>query len=908
MSKVRVYEVAKELGVSNRDLVALFQSLGFSGVRNHMSAVEAEDVERVKRKLERQRTPEAREERIRPTVVKRRGRAVAPAPAAPAKAGEPAVVEAMAAAVREKAEPVAVPPPPAPEPEPVRPQAPRAPEPPLAAEALMLPEAEPSRPAALPAEAPGVEPAPPPAGPAELAFESQAEREHTEEPAASPAQQAQPAPDLAVPPAPLAAAGEASAADLMDGADAALAGADAGARRAAPHRTGIEVWEGRPGVPMPQRLRPAIPPTARRTTYDPRAGVAGARPTVGYAGRTLPGRPMRPGFRRAGLGGTHQRKGPAAVSTKEMSTRKMVIKIEGETSLQNLAAKMSLKATDVLMKLIGMGVAGVNINSTLDSDTANLLASEFGWTIADVSVDEQSSLDAAIEAEGEELGEMALRPPIVTVMGHVDHGKTTLLDTIRNASVAASEAGGITQHIGAYRVDTAKGPITFLDTPGHEAFTAMRARGAEVTDIVVLVVAADDGVMPQTREAINHARSAGVPIIVAVNKIDKPGVDPDRIVRDLSAEGLAPEDWGGETIFCRVSALRGEGVERLLEMILLQAEMLELGAHPARRARGVVIESLLDRGRGPVARVVVQDGTLTAGEVVLAGAAYGKVRAMTDEKGRKLREAGPSTPVEVLGLNEVPSAGDPFYAVKNIRAAETIASDRKKKVSKSLLPQDSRVSLEALTSKLAEGQQLELKVIIKADVQGSVEALEQALTKLSTEKVKLTVVHTGVGGVTESDVNLAVASKAIIIGFGVRPAGKAKKCAEDDGVEIRLYEIIYEVIDDVRAAMEGLLPATRLESVLGRAEVRQTFRIAKVGLVAGCMVATGLIRRSAQARLIRDDVVIWTGRLASLRRFKDDAKEVREDQECGLSLEGYSDVKEKDVLESFEVQEVKATL
>jgi translation initiation factor IF-2 len=598
------------------------------------------------------------------------------------------------------------------------------------------------------------------------------------------------------------------------------------------------------------------------------------------------------------------------VSTKEMSAHKMVVKIEGETSLQNLAGKMSLKATDVLMRLLSMGMTGVNINSTLDLDTAKLLANEFNWSVEDVSIDEESSLEAAMsmEADGEELGEAVIRPPIVTVMGHVDHGKTTLLDHIRKTQVAAGEAGGITQHIGAYRVDTGKGTIAFLDTPGHAAFTAMRARGATVTDLVVLIVAADDGVMPQTKEAIDHAKSAKVPILVAVNKIDKPGVDPEKIMRDLAAEGLQPEDWGGDTIFCRISAKTGEGVDNLLDMLALQAEMLELKAYPQRRASGVVVEALLDRGRGPVARVLVQDGTLRRGDVLLAGAAYGKIRAMMDEKGRQLAEAGPATPVEVLGLNAVPAAGDPVHAVKDPKAAESIASERRTRINKNTAVQDTRVSLEALTNRLSEEEAFELNVIIKADVQGSVEALQQALTKLSTDRVKLSVVLTGVGGITENDVNLATAGKAIIIGFNVRPAGKAKKAAEGEGVEIRLYDVIYECIDDVRRAMEGLLPAKEVEKDLGRAEVREVFRITKVGAVAGCMVIDGLMRRGTEARLVRDDVVVWTGKLGSVRRFKDDVREVKEGFECGLTLEGYGDLKQGDIIECFEIEQVKATL
>jgi translation initiation factor IF-2 len=655
------------------------------------------------------------------------------------------------------------------------------------------------------------------------------------------------------------------------------------------------------------------PPPARRTTYDPRAAAAPARPgapSFGPAGRQMNQR-GRPGFRpRPGQGGAGpMSRKPASVSTQEMASHKKVIKIEEQVSLQQLAVKMSVKSTDVLMRLLSMGMTGVNINSTLDADTAKILASEFGWAVEDVAVSEADTLTAAMGVDAEaSTTEHEMRPPIVTVMGHVDHGKTSLLDRIRKATVAEGEAGGITQHVGAYRVETPRGTVAFLDTPGHEAFTAMRARGASLTDIVVLVVAADDGVMPQTREAIAHAQAAKVPIIVAINKIDKPGADPEKITRELSSLGLQPEEWGGETIFVHVSAKTGQNIDHLLESILLQAEVLELKANPKRRASGTVIEALLDRGRGPVARVMVQDGTLRTGDILLAGGAWGKVRAMTDELGRAVGEAGPATPVEVLGLNEVPSAGDPVHAVKDAKTAEEIAETRRKKTSKTLIPQDSRVSLEALTTRLSEADQLELKLIVKGDVQGSVEAVGHALAKLTTQKVKVTLVHAGVGGITEGDVNLAVASKAVIVGFNVRPTGKAASLAESEGVEVRLYNIIYNAVDDIRSAMEGLLPATKVEKTLGRAEVRQVFRVQKVGVVAGCMVSSGLMRRTAEARLVRDNVVVWTGRLSGLRRFKDDVKEVAEGFECGISVEGYQDIKEGDVIESFEIEEVKTKL
>jgi translation initiation factor IF-2 len=654
------------------------------------------------------------------------------------------------------------------------------------------------------------------------------------------------------------------------------------------------------------------PPAARRSVYDPRAAAPPARPGSNFG----PARSGQQGGSRGGPrtfrprtpGGGPMNRKPAMVSTQEMASHKKVIKIEEQVSLQQLAGKMSLKSTDVLMRLLSMGMTGVNINSTLDADTAKILASEFGWSVEDVAVSETDAISAAMGADAEVDTEFENRPPIVTVMGHVDHGKTSLLDRIRKAAVAEGEAGGITQHVGAYRVETPRGTVAFLDTPGHEAFTAMRARGASLTDIVILVVAADDGVMPQTKEAIAHAQAAKVPIIVAVNKIDKPGADADKIKRDLASLGLQPEEWGGETMFSHVSAKTGEGIDQLLEVVLLQAEVLELKANSKKRASGTVIEALLDRGRGPVARVMVQDGTLHTGDILLAGSAWGKVRAMTDELGRAVAEAGPATPVEVLGLNEVPSAGDPVHAVKDAKTAEEIAETRRKKASKTLIPQDSRVSLEALTTRLSEADQLELKLIIKGDVQGSVEAVGHALAKLTTQKVKVTVVHAAVGAITEGDVNLAVASKAIIVGFNVRPAGKSAALAESEGVEIRLYNIIYNAVDDIRSAMEGLLPATKVEKILGRAEVRQTFRIAKAGAIAGCMVQSGVMKRTSDARLLRDNVVVWTGKLSGLRRFKDDVKEVAEGFECGISLENYGDAKENDIIECFEIEEIKTKL
>jgi translation initiation factor IF-2 len=568
---------------------------------------------------------------------------------------------------------------------------------------------------------------------------------------------------------------------------------------------------------------------------------------------------------------------------------------------------MGLKATDVLLKLIALGMPGVNINATLDAGTAEIIAAELGWTVKDISISEKMAVEQARSAAPVEAAEMLPRPPIITVMGHVDHGKTSLLDRIRSASVAAGEAGGITQHIGAYRARTSRGTITFLDTPGHEAFTQMRARGAQVTDIVVLVVAADDGVMQQTREAIAHAKSAKVPVVVAINKMDKPGADPDRVRRDLAELGLVPEAWAGDTIFCEVSAKTGQGVDQLLEMLALQAEVLELRANPKRPAVGTVIEALLDRGRGPVARVLITDGTLRAGDPILAGSAWGKVRAMADERGHSIAVAGPGAPVELFGLSDVPHAGELLHAVDDARQAQQIAESRKAKMARNG-PLGARLSLEDLTARIAESGRHELRLLVKADVRGSIEALTGALAKLSTEKVKIAIVHAGVGGISEGDVNLAIASKAIVVGFNTRPTANAVALAEAGGVQIRRYDVIYDLVDDMKKAMAGLLEPQLVEKALGKAEVRQVFRISHVGRIAGCMVTEGLVKRSAKARLVRDSAQVWDGKIASLRRFKEDVGQADRGMECGVLLEGYSDVKPGDVIECYMIEQVAATL
>ncbi len=574
-------------------------------------------------------------------------------------------------------------------------------------------------------------------------------------------------------------------------------------------------------------------------------------------------------------------------------------------SVADLAHKMSVKASEVIKQMMKLGQM-VTINQQLDQETAMILVEEMGHKAFAAKLDDP---DAFLEEEHEDQAAEALpRAPVVTVMGHVDHGKTSLLDYIRTTRVASGEAGGITQHIGAYHVTTPRGMITFLDTPGHEAFTAMRARGAKATDLVILVVAADDGVMPQTKEAIHHAKAAGVPIVVAINKIDKPGANPDRVRQELVAEEVVPEEYGGDSPFVPVSAKVGTGIDELLEQVLLQAEVLELKAPTASMAKGLVIEARLDKGRGPVATVLVQSGTLKRGDVVLAGSSYGRVRAMLDENGKNATEAGPSIPVEIQGLTEVPGAGDEFMVLSDERRAREIATFRQGKYRDVKLAKQQAAKLENMFENMGQGDVQTLGLIIKADVQGSQEALAASLLKLSTPEVKVQIVHAAVGGISESDVNLSIASKAVIIGFNTRADAGARKLAEHNGVDIRYYNIIYDAVDDVKAAMGGMLAPEQREEVIGSAEIRQVFVASKIGTIAGCMVTNGVVRRSARLRLLRENVVIYTGELEGLKRFKDDVKEVREGFECGLNIKGYNDIKEGDVLEFFEIKEVARTL
>ena len=586
---------------------------------------------------------------------------------------------------------------------------------------------------------------------------------------------------------------------------------------------------------------------------------------------------------------------------KRNSEETQIIEIGNSITVKELAEKLNKPTNDVIRTLIFKGVMA-GINQEIDFETAEKVCAEY-----EVLVEKQEEIQEleVVEVEEDDEENLKKRPPIVTVMGHVDHGKTSLLDCIRKAKVTDTEAGGITQHIGAYTITLNGEEITFLDTPGHEAFTAMRARGAQITDVVILVVAADDGIMPQTKEAIDHCKAAGVPIVVAINKIDKPGANIDRVKQELAEHGLLSEDWGGDTICVEVSAKQNLNIDKLLEMVLLSAEMLELKANENRRARGTVIEAKLDKGRGAVASLLVQNGTLRVGDSILVGSTYGRIRAMFDDTGKNIKSAGPSIPVEVLGLSEVPEAGDRFNQVKDEKTARNMAEARKEKLKEQSLLANHRVSLEDLYNQIKEGKVKELAIIVKADVQGSVEAIKQSLEKLSTDDIKVRVIHGGVGAITETDITLANASNAIVIGFNVRPDNNASFQADRDGVDVKTYRIIYDAIDDVKSAMIGMLEPEYRELVLGSAEIRSIYKISNIGTIAGCYVLSGKLQRNSEARVIRDGIVIFESRLSSLKRFKDDAKEVNAGYECGLTIDKFNNIKEGDIIECFMMEAIK---
>jgi len=909
-AKQRVYEIAKDLGVEFADILLKARALGVESAKNKMSALEPQDVDRIRRAFDRERQETLIEERVGSTVIRRRSRSGA-APA-PRQATAVPAVAARVATVPEVQVERPVPPPPL-----VEARQERAPTPPP--QPIVVEGREERAPTP-----------PPPVLVVEVKPEPVEERAPTPPPPVVEVRAKEEGPAIEAPKveAPKVEAPRVEPPKVVQPIKAE------GPRPEAPRAGGprIEVVAPTatpPGGPAGEKKKEELPLglTGRRIELPPRYQIENrdkpqglvtrremqqrtARPGMG--GRPGGG-PPGPGGQRPGYGGMAQKRGlPPGKKAKQTqittpAQHKRVIKMEETIAVSDLAQRLGVKATEVLKKLWSLGMMQTTINSSIDLDAATLVAQEFGYEIESIAFKETDVLAEAPDAAED----LQKRAAVVTIMGHVDHGKTTLLDAIRDANVAAGESGGITQHIGAYKVSTPAGDVVFLDTPGHEAFTAMRARGAQATDIVVLVVAADDGVMPQTEEALAHAKDAKVPIVVAVNKIDKQGANPDRVMNELSQRGLVPEAWGGDTMFVPVSGLKRQGVDTLLENLALQADVLELKANPKKAAKGIVIEARLDRNRGPMATVLIQDGTLRVGDLIVVGEVSGKVRAMLDDKGRQLSEAGPSTPVELLGLDGVPEAGDTLRSVADEKTAKSLAEHRQEITrSKKVGPSGGspKVSLENLLERIQDGGVKELKVVLKADVQGSAGALKDALTKLSTEEVRVNVIQVGVGGITETDVNLAKAGGAVIIGFHVRPAGKASQLAEREGVDIKLYDIIYEALEDVKKGMAGMLAPVEREKPVGQAEVTATFKMPKIGTIAGVKVNDGKLTRQAQIRLVRNAIEIWKGRLGSLKRFKDDVREVSQGYECGLTLDGYEDLQIGDVIEAFEIEQVAAQL
>ncbi len=904
MGKVRVYELAKQMGLENKELLTRLADAGVEAA-SHASSLSDEDIKKFEA---HQQTPHEKVEEavIKPGLIRRRRTVVKAEPEseavsepeskADASADEP---PAAAAPVREEEQKAEAP---KPEESPVTPAAP---------------------PAAATRETEDTPVAPPKA---ETKKTAGAEPVAEKKPSSA---------DAGVPAAKEPKAEAAAPVEEATGDRAKILGrVELPTQRSTAQRR--EQSQGRPARPTSRPSRPdqgtqtpggkprvrpeAAPVAAMEQPLPEKEGRNNKKRKKGrYANDAFDqgdGHVSRRGRRvevfEPGRMGQKKKRGKQSKQTRQTEVTiskaiKRVIKISDSITVGELAKRMGVKANELIAELMRQG-SMVTINHPLDYESAAILASEFNYEVENVAFDEESILEVEMPKEKDAAEDLRIRPPVVTIMGHVDHGKTSLLDAIREARVTEGEAGGITQHIGAYDVELDGRKITFLDTPGHEAFTAMRARGAGVTDIVILVVAADDGVMPQTKEAINHSKAAGVPIIVAINKIDKPEANPDRVKQELTEFELVPEEWGGETIYVEVSAKQKTNLDTLLEMILLQAEVLELRANPDKRAKGSIVEARLDKGRGPVATVLVQDGTLKVGDSIVAGLHFGRVRSMTAANGDQVKEAGPSFPVEVTGLGGVPDAGDTFHAVENEKAAKEVSQHRQSKQREIDLAKSSKASLDQLFARMQEGAVEELAVIIKADVQGSVEAVRDALEKLSTDSCRLNVIHTGVGGISESDVTLATASNAIVLGFNVRPEAKARTLAENETVDIRLYSVIYDAVNDIHDAMEGLLAPTLKEKQLGHAEIRETFHVTRVGTIAGCYVTDGKIVRNAKARLVRDNVVVWEGKLSSLKRFKDDAREVTSGYECGIGLENYNDLKQGDVIEAFEVEEVKTVL
>ena len=928
--------------MTNRELLDKIRDLDIE-VNSHMSSLDEDVVARIKSVLFGEKDDKLEEKRVRPTVIRRRkivtppeaepqadATASQPEPESPPATGgdeapapveeEPAAPEKKVVAKKRKAQPAAkiIARPKAETSESVDESATEQPEPvtePAAETAAG--EGDVSAPAEIPAATDEADAAP-------------------SEPVADESAEVSDVPETAAP----AAEETAAATPADEGAAEKTAEADASTAASSPKPAAAKAKKTKKDTPAkiiklptkpvpPPSSRPGGPPVpSRPTSAEDAAGPdAGAKDKKkkGWRKKEADGDERRFPKKRGGLrkkeivegaalysGKMRGRKGrkggklrsaPTGQKT-QITTAKAIkrrVKVDETIILSELAKRMGIKANEMIVKLMGMGVMAT-VNQTIDYDTAVLVAGEFNYEVEKASFEEEVILKKTDEDDPDKL---MPRPPVVTIMGHVDHGKTSLLDVIRKTRVTEGEAGGITQHIGAYHVETEKGVIAFLDTPGHEAFSAMRSRGAKVTDIVVLVVAADDGVMPQTVEAINHSKASGVPIIVAVNKMDKPDADPDRVQRELSEHGLMPEAWGGDAIFVQVSAKQNTGIDELLEMILLQAEILELRANPDKLASGHVVEAKLDSGRGPVATVLVQDGTLRAGDSIVCGMHYGKIRVLQDDLGRTVESAGPSMPVEIVGLSGVPMAGDELVALADEKDARQVSQHRMQKQRSKELAKTNRLSLEGLFEKMQQGEVKDLNLIIKADVDGSIEALRDSLTKLSNDEVSINVVHAATGTITESDISLAAVSNAIIIGFNVRPNAKVQELAAEENVDMRFHNVIYNVIKEVKDAIVGMMESTFEERVLGRAEVRQTFHVPKVGTIAGCYVTDGKIQRGQLMRLLRDGIVTYEGKNSSLRRFKDDVKEVQSGYECGIGIENFNDIKVGDVIESYYLEEIR---
>ena len=915
MSKIRVYDLAKEAGMASKELADKLIDLGYN-IKSHSSSVEEDVADEIRRNVLGTVETEVVEKRIstkgRATIIRRRSQTVRRAPETPPPAAEtveppveaketgeeakkpaaekPAAKPGKKKGAKEKAEEVAVVPPAEEIIEPA---------PPVTqveeAEAVLEPEAE---------------------KPAEVA---EPEKKAEEQPVVEPEkkEEEKPAPRTVkriVPPRKGLAKVIKKAAIQVPEEEPKTAARPAKAKARVTQAQKSPDIKGAETEPQEEaRAGKGKKKGKRLVQFRSEVEERGERLKKGFGGK----RKDRRGF---GVEGEYEygprgMRGPKGKKKKaeaalpppaETKAIKKRIKVFETISVGDLSHRMSVKVNQVIAKLMGLGLMAT-VNQILDIDTATLVAADFGYEVEQGFTDEINVMQ--MEEQEQEVGGEALpRPPVVTVMGHVDHGKTSILDSIRKTDVALGEAGGITQHIGAYYVRSSAGDVVFLDTPGHAAFTEMRSRGAQVTDVVVLVVAADDGVKDQTKEAINHAQAAQVPIVVAVNKIDKPDADPQRVKRELSELGLVPEEWGGDVIFCETSAKKGTGIEELLNNILLQAEVLELKANPNRKARGRVIEAQLHKGRGPVATVLVQEGTLHLGEPIVIGQHSGKVRTLINDKGEQVEEAGPATPVEIQGLSGVPQAGDEFIVVRDEKMAKNVSASRQLKARELELASTSKISLDKLFEQVKLGDVKELRIVLRSDVQGTLEAFRKAIEELSTDMIKVRILHEGTGTITESDVLLASASEAIIIGFNVRPPVKVKDLASKEHVDIRFYDVIYHALDDIKKAMTGLLEPEFEEAVIGSAEVRETFQVPKVGTIAGCYVIDGKMARNAKVRVLRDGVVIYTGQMGSLKRFKDDAKEVASGYECGIGIDNFNDIKVGDIIEAFIMEEVEATL